>query len=172
MTIAQASSESMRVILKRLIHYLWYVLAASIVTIAIMISLARMATPFLTSHRVRLQSFISHVLQQPVNIEQVKVGWYGFQPVIKFSNVTIYNKNKSRALLKVKSFALGVRLISSVLQRQLVPGLLVASGAHITLQQNNDGGFNIEGVKKFRNYNYQDFGSTTLEAFFLLAFQP
>lgn len=125
---------------------LWILIAAVIVVIAIVISLARILTPYIATQRPEIEQKISAYLQQPVQINNFTVRWQRFMPVIKATNVVIYDDQKKYPLLHVDEADIGINLLETLLTGHMQLGSLNVSGATLNVRENSTGHISVDGL--------------------------
>ena len=107
---------------------LWIFIAAIIVVVAIVLSAARIITPYLVTQRPEIEQKISAYLQLPVQINNFTVRWQRFMPVIKATNVVIYDDQKKYPLLHVDEADIGINLLKSLWHWSIEPGIIHVKG--------------------------------------------
>lgn len=144
---------------------LWILIAAVIVVIAIVISLARMLTPYIATQRPEIQQKISAYLQQPVQINNFTVRWQRFMPVIKATDVIIYDDQKQYPLLHVDEADIGINLLETLLTGHIQLGSLNVSGATINVRESSDGHISVDGLGAIFNKQLAQSKSNNLNDF-------
>ena len=121
--------------------------AIFIIILAILFSLFRALTPLAKQYKGRVEQHLSHLLGQPVTIQDMETSWYWFQPVLKMDHV-ILSDDKHR-VLKFNQLLVGINLFSSLWHWQIQPGVLYVADAHLTLRQGSDH-WDIDGLSHDR----------------------
>lgn len=136
----------MKSLVQKIFDWSVFIVAAIIVLLAVMLSLARLFLPHLTTYRPRIQEWASEVMHQPVRIGEMDADWRGLEPELKFRRVAILSKDDQRVLLEVNELGLGIDLLKSLFKWQVEPGWVVLSGANVTLHQDASGKITVNGI--------------------------
>ncbi|MDR9435942.1 MAG: DUF3971 domain-containing protein, partial [Thiohalophilus sp.] len=132
--------------LRTLRRFLWYSLAALVVILAVLVSLFRIFLPDLTAYRSDLEELASAFLDHTVRIESMDARLVGFTPTLIFDNVYMLDKTGDRELVRFDQARLGVALIDSIQQRQVVPRDFTIDGIQLAVTRQQDGRFLLQGV--------------------------
>ena len=111
-------------------------LAVCLIIIAVIISLFRALTPWATQYKGEVESHLSALLGQPVDIGSMETGWYWFEPVLKLNQVTV-SDSRSR-VVTLNKLLVGIDLLGSLWHWQIQPGMLYVDDVHLTLRQVKD----------------------------------
>ncbi|WP_423063650.1 YhdP family protein [Candidiatus Paracoxiella cheracis] len=130
----------------RCLKWLGFSIATLIVIFAVLLSVARAVVPLLNGKRVFFEKWASNALHEPVHIGRVTIGWWSFDPTLRFNDVIVRDPKQSRSLLRVNQLSISINLIHSLINWKLLPGHLFISGTHVDLYQNQDGQFYVKGV--------------------------
>ncbi|MGM0678289.1 MAG: YhdP family protein [Pseudomonadota bacterium] len=125
---------------------LWYSLAALVVILAVLVSLFRIFLPDLTAYRSELEELASAFLDHTVRIESMDARLVGFTPTLIFDDVYMLDKTGEREIVRFDQARLGVALIDSVRQRQVVPRDFTIDGIQLAITRQQDGRFLLQGV--------------------------
>ncbi len=121
-----------------------------LIGMALVFSLFRGLTPWISQYKVQLESELSEILGEKVNIETMETGWYWFEPVIRLNHVELSHGAKQD--LRIKQLIIGINLWSSLRQWQLQPGILLADGLNLDFNQAN-GKWQIKGLNRVGGSN-------------------
>lgn len=133
--------------LKHLLHTFWLTSALLIVLFAVLISVVRIASPFLSAQKPVVEQWAGKILQKPVDIQALKVNWHGLQPVLQGQKVIIYNSSHTHPLFKVERLEIEFNILQSLLLGHLQLNRIGIDGARIKIRQNEDNSFIISGIK-------------------------
>ena len=111
-------------------------LAVLIIIAALLSSLFRALTPWVTQYKTEIEHHLSTLLGEPVTISSLETGWYWFEPVLKLKQVKVIDSN--REVVKLKKLLVGINLFSSLWHWQIQPGVLYIEGVNLTARQKND----------------------------------
>ena len=115
-----------------------------IITAALLTSLLRALTPFVAQYQSDIEHYLSKLLGQDVVIGSMETGWYWFEPVIKLTDLAIYNGQKP--VLDAHQLILGINLFSSLWHWQIEPGVLYVEKVHLVIHQHQEN-WSVEGFK-------------------------
>jgi len=130
---------AMQALLKSLIKKAGYLIAALIIIMAVIVCVIRFTTPILDEHRADFERIASQFLQTPVNIENVRVSWYQYQPVFCLNNVTIRDKETHEPVFQIKKVSIFISIFKSLWNWKIEPSGLMASGAELNISQSATG---------------------------------
>jgi len=130
----------------RCLKWLGFSIATLIVLFAVLISAARAVVPLLNDKRVFFEKWASRTFHQPVHIGRVAMGWRGFDPTLRFNNVTVRDPKHAKSLLRVNSFLVSIDLLQSLIHWKLLPRHLSLSGTQVDVYQNQKGQLHVKGV--------------------------
>lgn len=75
--------------LKRTLRIAWLLLAAGLLMLAVLLTVARVWAPSLGAYRQHIEAAASAAMQHPVSIGRVEATWRGLRPVLRLKNVVI-----------------------------------------------------------------------------------
>lgn len=134
-----------------------YVLIAVIVFLAIMVTITRLLTPALNSHRQEVETWSSAFLNRPVKIQQLHVSWYRYQPEVTLSQVTILSKDTQLPVLQIQEVGISFSLIKSLWKREFIADRIRIAGTDINVYQNKNGDFNVQGFPVIAGFSGEPF---------------
>ena len=127
-------------------HTIWITFIFFLMLGALLISVARLATPWLTQQKPLVEKWASTLLGQSVQIDQLAINWDGFEPVLRCDEVIIFNDKRTKPLLRARELDIGINLIRSVFSGSFRLGHLRISGLHLTVVQDKTGHIHINGI--------------------------
>lgn len=131
--------------MKTLIKRVWFTIAFVLVGMALIFSLFRGLTPWISQYKGQLETELSVFLGEKVTIETMETGWFWFEPVIRLNQVELsHGLNQD---LKINQLIVGIDLWSSLRQWKLQPGVLLADGVCLDFNQEN-GKWQIKGLER------------------------
>jgi uncharacterized protein (TIGR02099 family) len=130
-------------VIVKIVDSLLWLAAIIVVLIAVLFSLIRLFLPHMPQYQGRIEQWASQTMHQPVKVENVQVGWRGFEPEFRFINVAIFNDVHTVTLLKVQELDVGIAVLKSLFKWHVEPGLIVVSGVNIKVQQQADGKYKL-----------------------------
>ena len=125
---------------------LWYILAAMVVIVAVVVSLMRLFLPDLTAYRDDLEKLASTFMDHTVRIESMDARLIGITPTLIFDDVYMLDKSGKRELVRFKQARLGLALIDSISQGRVVPSNFTIDGVSLAITRHKDGRFSVQGV--------------------------
>lgn len=123
----------------RLVHWLLYLIAAILVFCAIVFTATRAMTPFLTMHKAKFENWASKAIGFPIRVSKVSFGWRGIEPEMWLKNAVVYTKDKQKKIVTLKSLYVSLDLFRTLFTKHISLGVITFSGAHLNIQQKNDG---------------------------------
>lgn len=123
-----------------LLELICLALAILMILFAVLVTLARSASPYLNHHIKRIEKTLSKEINQPVHIGRIEMWWQGFGPVVELKNVRIGHSIQSHEI------HVNIDLIQSALQRQFAISSVKITGGIYLIKQEPKGGFMVNGV--------------------------
>ncbi len=137
--------------LRRLRRFIFYSLAATILSFAVLMSVLRMVVSEADSWCIDLQQLASRYLGRQVYIEALDARLDGMTPVLVLKNVHLMSANGKTELFSFREADLKPDIISSIKTRTFVPAEFTIQGAEITVIRHQDGRFSFKGMKLKRS---------------------
>lgn len=106
--------------LRRTLHICWWTVAAVIVALAVMLSVARLLLPGMSEYRDQIEAVAARVFNRPVSIGSLNAAWRGLSPVLKFDDVVVRDPRLPGGQLGIDRVEVAVDVIDSLLQRRLL----------------------------------------------------
>ncbi|HFD81661.1 MAG TPA: hypothetical protein ENK05_14910, partial [Gammaproteobacteria bacterium] len=75
--------------LQRLLRFLWWSVAALVVTLAVTLSAARLLLPEMSEYRSQIESLAADYLHRQVRIGSLDAAWHGLSPVLRLKRVVV-----------------------------------------------------------------------------------
>lgn len=135
--------------LVKLIRRTGYVIATVIILAALVVSIARLFTPYLNEHLPNFEEWSSQALHVPVKIEHVQISWNFYEPELTFKNVKILDKDTQQPKVAIRQIGVNLSIWHSLLSWQLLPETIKISGVHLTVHHPLQGQPIIEELKDF-----------------------
>lgn len=134
-------------ILKRSYHFFLYVFAFVILTLAIFITVIRLALPEIGSYRQQTQDWISQYMNYPVEISNIDAHWDSWTPKLRLYNVRIIDPVSNEKILGFHSVLISIDILSSLYENAITLDAIIVSGLNLTLVRRKDG--SITALKYF-----------------------
>ncbi len=117
--------------------------------IALSFALTRTLQFFLSDYRLTIADKASQLIHQPVEIGAISATWRGLEPVVQLSNVDILSDDHVFRLVSANQLDVGINVLQSLLQKQLVLRSIMISGMNLSVRQTVNGEWIINGVSNF-----------------------
>lgn len=122
-----------------------YVVGASFIMFALLVTAARLITPILDAHKEEIEKWASKRLGTPVEIDEARLSWYAYEPQMSLKNVKLINKENHEPIIQVKNIQISISIPDSLYQRRIVPGRLILDGSVIKIESSKDGKWQLHG---------------------------
>ncbi|MEJ2140872.1 MAG: DUF3971 domain-containing protein [Gammaproteobacteria bacterium] len=129
----------------KLIKWLWYLLAASILFSAVIISLIRFALTEVESYRERVEELVSGAIKHQVYIESLDARLVGLMPTLVLEGVRVLDAKGQKEILRVNKANVGVSLYQSIKHQKLIPSDILISGTKLALIRLTNGQITLRG---------------------------
>ncbi|MFH1334546.1 MAG: YhdP family protein [Pseudomonadota bacterium] len=139
--------RSKRVIKKGML-LAWYLLAAGLIFLAFVVSIARGITPQLNKHKQQFAAWAGQQLNQSIKIGQMRAWFQGFSPEIVFRDVSILDRTQKTTLTHIKELQVDINVLRSILTFQLQPSQIHVVGTSLSIHQQSDGTYQIQGFQQ------------------------
>lgn len=129
----------LRKLIKAFLHMCWYSIAATIITIAVAVTLLRIFLPDIGDYREDVQLFVSEYTGYPVQIKKIDARWDGWIPNLYLQDITVLDKKGSKDLVHFDRAYMELDPVASIKQRSIVPLQLKISGIDLSISRLEDG---------------------------------
>jgi uncharacterized protein YhdP len=130
-------------VFRHIYHLSLYTFAAVTLTVAVCVSLVRLALPNINEYRLDVQTWVTEYMGQPVEIKKIDATWYGWIPHFYLRDISILEETGNETIANFKSAHITIDLVESLRKKQFVPAQLSISGLDLTLIRRTDGSINI-----------------------------
>ncbi len=130
-------------VFRHIYHLSIYTFAAITLTVAVCVSLFRLALPNINEYRLDVQTWMTEYMGQPVEIKNIDATWFGWIPHFYLHDISILEETGNETIANFKSAHITIDLIESLRKKQLIPAQLSISGLDLTLIRRVDGSINI-----------------------------
>ncbi len=124
---------------KAILHLCWYSIAATIITIAVAVTLLRIFLPDIGRYRDDVQLFVSEHTGYPVEIRKIDARWDGWIPNLYLEDISVLDKQGTMPLVHFDEAFMELDPVASLQQRSLVPLQLKISGIDLSISRQEDG---------------------------------
>jgi len=132
--------------LKWLGYSLLYAVAGLLLLAAVATVVARAVLSSADSYRNEIESWVSQLVGQQVQIGAMSAAWDGVDPELVLEDVGFYTADHSRFFAQFKRAHIGLNLLASIAQRQAVPGVMTVDGARLEIVRRADGVLTVDGL--------------------------
>lgn len=153
---------TLKTLLLRTIQGIWYFLASCIILAAILVNVARLATPLLNQHRQDIEKWASSLLQTPISIGEVQASWRGYIPEVSFTHVVALDKQTHHPAFEIGEVKLGFRWLASLWQRKIVLQDMVIVGAEVTLLEDATGALSLKDLPMNKKDDFKAYQLETI----------
>ena len=138
--------------LRRLRRLAFYSLAAFVVLLAVLMSIARVVVSEADNWRLELEKLGSLSLDRKVYIKSLDARLDGITPVLILKNVRLMNSRGDTELFSFDEGKLELNIIDSIRTRTFIPLEFTIRGAEITVIRHRDKSFSFKGME-LKNYD-------------------
>jgi len=136
----------MKQLLKRLIKFLAYFLAAVVILLAVAVGLFRLMLPRLPEYQEDIKEWASAAIGMQVEFTGMNARWRLSGPEVNFYNAELMRPDGSGSLLTVDELTVGVGLIRLLVDRELVVDRVLISDTNLSVRQADDGAWIVQGL--------------------------
>lgn len=129
----------------KLIKWLWYLVASSILVSAVMISLVRFALTEIDAYQETIEQLASKATNHKIYIESLDAKLVGLMPTLVLKGVHVMDKNGEQEVLRVSNANIGISLLQSIRHQTVVPKDILISGTKLALVRLSNGQVNVLG---------------------------
>lgn len=131
---------------RKLFGLLWAGTAAVVITLALLVSTARLLLPLLDDYRIQIEQVASSQVGRPVQIGEITAGWHGLEPDLRLRDVRILSADGSTTWLSMSEVRASLDVIASIRRRRLETGSISLVGGSLDVVRHDDGSFSVAGV--------------------------
>ncbi|MDR3492338.1 MAG: YhdP family protein [Gammaproteobacteria bacterium] len=122
----------------------WYLSSSIIIVFALLVSVTRELTPTVNKHREEIENYASNLIQHPVTIGHIQLGWHHLAPEILINSVIILDEQTHKAKLGLQKLEIDLSFFRSLWAWQIIPKNIVVSGVDISIYQRDFEKFNLD----------------------------
>lgn len=128
----------------------WYSVVTLLVTVAVLVSVLRLAIATVSEYRQHLEDMAGNYLGKPVAIAKIDARLVGFKPTVVLDDISLLDEVSLEPLAHFSSVMIALNPISSL--RELRPVIdLSVHGANIVIALREDGTIQVQGVSLSQN---------------------
>jgi len=127
----------------------WLAVAWSVILLAILLTALRLLLPAidLEPYQREIERIVEDHAGKPLVIGEMQAELRGFRLALKFSEVSLFNKDATHPLLHAREVHIGIELVRSLLNGRLELGSATVIGTRLKLQRHSDGGISLQGLE-------------------------
>ncbi len=130
---------------RRILDALALLISVVVILIAISITLIRITLPEIESQKLRLEAWLSGVIERPVKITALNASWRAWTPTLVASQVDLFDAGGERKILSLGQIEIEVSPLDSLMQNDLIAHELIVRGVKLTLRRDRDGRIQLAG---------------------------
>ena len=129
----------------KLLKWIMPVGAAVIITLALLVGVARLMLPQISSYRAEIRSWVQGATGFELNFRHISAGLSFSGPELRLSEVTLNWPQDNVTVLRADQIDVGLSLWVFITQGLLMPGRVAISGSRVELERGLDGKFYLQG---------------------------
>ncbi|MFO7594286.1 MAG: DUF3971 domain-containing protein [Pseudomonadota bacterium] len=149
----------------RLKRFIWYSAVGLLVTLAVLVTVARLSISYVSDYRERFEQLAGEYLGQPVVIGSMDARLVGLKPSVLLHDVSLREKDSLRQMAEFSQINISLNPLSSLRHFSPIVDLTV-SGANLVVIQKEDDTFSLQGVGSAQQVHDAETGSA-LSTWFL-----
>ena len=138
--------------IKRFGAFIWLFLVAIVVSLAVLLSVARVLLPTMSDYKSELEAIASNQLGRTVEIAGLDAGWHGLSPVLALEKVRISSPEANDPLV-IQKVHLALDLWQSIVSRRFKTRSIDLVGLELTVFRMLDGRWSLDGSTTENNIN-------------------
>ncbi|MCP8900195.1 YhdP family protein [Gilvimarinus xylanilyticus] len=140
---------TMRRVLRFCLRQFYLLLAFTIITLAVLVQLARSLTPLLSDYREPIAELLSEQTGTRIEIGALEAEWSGMRPLLQVDNIRVHGQG-GELLLEMSEAQLSLDLIASAWQLKPVWSGVTLRGGALALLQDETGHWRLRGARASR----------------------
>jgi uncharacterized protein (TIGR02099 family) len=128
------------------LHRLYFTIAVVIIVFAVLVTALRLLTPIAGRYKPDIEQWATLSLGNSVVIGDIVTGWHNLSPVIELKNIDISG-------FHIDSVRISVSMLRSLWHQKLIFNQLIFDGMHISVQQDAQQQWHLEGLLSRVNSN-------------------
>ena len=127
----------------------WLAVAWLVILLAILLTTLRLVLPAidLASYQREIERIVEQRAGKSLAIGGMQAELKGFRLALKFSEVSLFNKDATHPLLHAREVHIGIELLRSLLNGRLELGSATVIGTRLKLRHHSDGGISLQGLE-------------------------
>ena len=133
--------------MRKVIKSFWLATVVSLVSLALVVSLARLALPSISEYKQDIEALLEEGLGHSLSIGDIKARMNGLYPSLHLLNVSMLDEANSEPLLFFNEVYVDVDLVSSIINWRPEFGSLTLVGLDLAVERTAEGAIVVAGVK-------------------------
>lgn len=129
----------------RSFRFVWHCAVSLVIFFAILVGIASAVTPYVKEYRPQIERLVSHYINRPVSIGQIKASWHWFEPLIQLETVSVEYQSPSNQVFQAKQANLHIDLLASLRQLRLIPSKISVKGAKLVVNKKQQAAVSFSG---------------------------
>jgi uncharacterized protein (TIGR02099 family) len=121
-------------LVRRVLRFSWWVVAATVVALAVALSAARLLLPGMSDYKAQVEALAGDVLGRSVTVGSLDAAWRGLSPVLKLQTVVIKDERFPGGALAIDEVHVALDVIDSVANRQWLTAGIRLIGIELALE--------------------------------------
>ncbi|MDH3977453.1 MAG: DUF3971 domain-containing protein, partial [Gammaproteobacteria bacterium] len=133
-------------LLGKILKWLTYVAAASIMMLALLVGVARLFLPLIQEYQEDIRLWASEVTGVEVRFESISASWPFAGPEIELIGVTVSAPGSGERIVALEKLSVGISLVRLLRDREALVDRLGISGAELRVERTDDGRILLQGL--------------------------
>ncbi len=129
----------------------WLTFAIGAILFALALSLLRLGMPWVNDYRDVIASELSQMIEHPIEIGKLEVGWNGHRPKVQINNIKVSEPETHKALMAFDHLSIELDPWRSLTHWRAVAHRVVLTGSRIAVARNLDGKIVFKGFESLDN---------------------
>lgn len=129
--------------IKRLGVSIWYLLVATVVSLAVVLSVVRVLLPNMSGYKTNLEELVSKQIGWTVEIAGLDAGWSGLSPFLVLEQVMLSREDPGSDAIRIEEIHLSLDLWESLFARRWTTHSIDLIGLQLTLYRHTDGRWSL-----------------------------
>ncbi len=136
--------------LKHLAVSLWWLIAVCVISVALLLGVARLILPSVADYRSNVEGWLSDYLEQRVEVESLDLRWRGFGPQLTLRGLQVADAASGSVMFGVNQAYVDTDLWNLLLGRQGVVRDIELAGFALQLDVRRDGSIALQDTELWR----------------------
>ena len=129
----------------KLLKWIMQVMAAVVITLALLVGVARLMLPQVSSYRTEIRNWVQDATGFELNFRHISAGLSFSGPELRLSEVTLNWPQDNLTVLRADQIDVSLNLWVFITNGRLMPSRIAVSGSRVELERGLDGKFYLQG---------------------------